>query len=103
MRGKRMIAGGRKPVRDALWPPWPAIRFDPTIKAFYTKLRTARSLAPSRLQTWFKSSMSSFFTIPALAWQLVWSSSGFHRFSFPVAASSAPRIAPVERNGTEFA
>lgn len=40
MRGKRMIAGGRKPVRDALYiAALPAIRFDPTINAFYTSLR----------------------------------------------------------------
>lgn len=40
MRGKRMIAGGRKPVRDALYiAALRAIRFDPTIKAFYTSLR----------------------------------------------------------------
>jgi transposase len=40
MRGKRMIAGGRKPIRDALYvAALPAIRFDPTIKAFYSKLR----------------------------------------------------------------
>lgn len=40
MRGKRMIAGGRKPVRDALYvAALPAIRFDPDIKAFYAKLR----------------------------------------------------------------
>lgn len=35
-----MIAGGRQPVRDALYiAALPAIRFDPNIKAFYTKLR----------------------------------------------------------------
>lgn len=40
MRGKRMIAGGRKPVRDALYiAALPAIRFDPALKAFYTNLR----------------------------------------------------------------
>ena len=40
MRGKRMIAGGRRPVRDALYvAALPAIRFDPVIKAFYTGLR----------------------------------------------------------------
>lgn len=40
MRGKRMIAGGRRPVRDALYiAALPAIRFDPNIKAFYTSLR----------------------------------------------------------------
>ncbi len=40
MRGKRMIAGGRKPVRDALYiAALPAIRFDPNIKAFYAKLK----------------------------------------------------------------
>lgn len=41
MRGKRMIAGGRKAVRDALYvAALPAIRFDPDIKAFYTNLRS---------------------------------------------------------------
>ncbi|MBO0664575.1 IS110 family transposase [Jiella sp. MQZ9-1] len=41
MRGKRMIAGGRKPVRDALYiAALPAIRFDPAIKAFYANLRS---------------------------------------------------------------
>ncbi len=41
MRGKRMISGGRKPVRDALYiAALPAIRFDPDIKAYYAKLRT---------------------------------------------------------------
>jgi len=40
MRGKRMIAGGRKTVRNALYlAALPAIRFDPVIKAFYKKLR----------------------------------------------------------------
>lgn len=40
MRGKRMIAGGRKPVRDALYiAAMPAIRFDPAMKAFYTSLK----------------------------------------------------------------
>lgn len=40
MRGKRMISGGRKPVRDALYiAALPAIRFEPDIKAFYAKLR----------------------------------------------------------------
>lgn len=40
MRGKRMISGGRKPVRDALYiAALPAIRFDPEIKAFYAKLK----------------------------------------------------------------
>lgn len=42
MRGKRMISGGRKPVRDALYiAALPAIRFDPLIKAFYAKLRAS--------------------------------------------------------------
>lgn len=42
MRGKRTIAGGRKHVRDALYvAALPAIRFDPTIKAFYSKLRAS--------------------------------------------------------------
>jgi transposase len=40
MRGKRMIAGGRQPVRDALYiAALPAIRFDPAMKAVYTNLR----------------------------------------------------------------
>lgn len=40
MRGKRMIAGGRKPVRDAPYiPSLPAI-LDPAIKAFCTNLRS---------------------------------------------------------------
>lgn len=40
MRGKRMIAGGRRSVRDALYvAALPAIRFDPDIKAYYTALR----------------------------------------------------------------
>lgn len=40
MRGKRMISGGRKPVRDALYiAALPAIRFEPEIKTFYAKLR----------------------------------------------------------------
>ncbi|MCV6547949.1 MAG: IS110 family transposase [Cohaesibacter sp.] len=40
MRGKRMIAGGRKQIRDALYvAALPAIRFDPNMKAFYEKLR----------------------------------------------------------------
>lgn len=42
MRGRRMIAGGRKPVRDALYmAALPAIRFDPVIKAFFQKLTKA--------------------------------------------------------------
>jgi transposase len=41
MRGKRMIAGGRKPVRDALYiAALPAIRFDPDIRAFFEKLKS---------------------------------------------------------------
>ena len=40
MRGKRMIAGGRQPVRDALYvAALPAIRFDPAIKAFFMHLK----------------------------------------------------------------
>lgn len=40
MRGKRMIAGGRQPVRDALYvAALPAIRFDPATKAFFMHLR----------------------------------------------------------------
>jgi transposase len=42
LRGRRMIAGGRKPVRDALYvAALPAIRFDPHMKAFYAKLRAS--------------------------------------------------------------
>lgn len=41
MRGKRMISGGRRQVRDALYiAALPAIRFDPDIKAFYKRLKT---------------------------------------------------------------
>ncbi len=40
MRGKRMIAGGRKPVRDALYiASLPAIRFDPVLKAVFERLK----------------------------------------------------------------
>lgn len=40
MRGKRMIAGGRKPVRDALYiAALPAIRFDPAMKAVFERLK----------------------------------------------------------------
>lgn len=40
LRGKRMIAGGRQPVRNALFiAALPAIRFDPVMKAFYHRLR----------------------------------------------------------------
>nr|WP_234910919.1 transposase [Rhizobium skierniewicense] len=40
MRGKRMIAGGRKPVRDALYiAALPAIRFDPNMKAIFDRLK----------------------------------------------------------------
>lgn len=40
MRGKRMIAGGRKPVRDALYiAALPAIRFDPAMKAIFQRLK----------------------------------------------------------------
>lgn len=40
MRGKRMIAGGRKPVRDALYiAALPAIRFDPDMRAFFKRLK----------------------------------------------------------------
>lgn len=40
MRGKRMIAGGRKTVRDALYvAALPAIRFDPAMKAFFLRLK----------------------------------------------------------------
>lgn len=40
MRGKRTIAGGRKPVRDALYlAALPAIRFDPVMKAAFEKLK----------------------------------------------------------------
>lgn len=41
MRGKRMIAGGRRPIRDALYvAALSAIRFEPTIKAFNANLRS---------------------------------------------------------------
>ena len=40
MRGKRMIAGGRRPVRDALYvAALPAIRFDPHMKALFQRLK----------------------------------------------------------------
>lgn len=40
MRGKRMIAGGRRHLRDALYvAALPAIRFDPDMKAFFTRLK----------------------------------------------------------------
>ena len=40
MRGKRMIAGGRRHVRDALYvAALPAIRFDPDMKAFFQRLK----------------------------------------------------------------
>ncbi|UDF30272.1 UNVERIFIED_ORG: IS110 family transposase (plasmid) [Roseateles sp. XES5] len=40
MRGKRMIAGGRRPVRDALYiAALPAIRFDPDMKALFQRLK----------------------------------------------------------------
>lgn len=40
MRGKRVIAGGRKPVRDALYiAAMPAIRFDPHMKALFQRLK----------------------------------------------------------------
>ena len=40
MRGKRMIAGGRRPVRDALYvAALPAIRFDPDMKALFLRLK----------------------------------------------------------------
>lgn len=40
MRGKRMITGGRKPVRDALYiAALPAIRFDPARKAVFDRLK----------------------------------------------------------------
>ncbi len=40
MRGKRMIAGGRRPVRDALYiAALPAIRFDPDMKALFERLK----------------------------------------------------------------
>jgi len=42
LRGKRMITGGRKPVRNALFMAATAARrFNPTIKAFYLRLRAA--------------------------------------------------------------
>lgn len=40
MRGKRMISGGRRQIRDALYvAALPAIRFDPKMKAFYARLK----------------------------------------------------------------
>ena len=40
MRAKRMIAGGRRPVRDALSvAALPAIRFDPDMKALFQRLK----------------------------------------------------------------
>jgi transposase len=40
MRGKRMISGGRRPVRDALYiAALPAIRFDPDMKALFQRLK----------------------------------------------------------------
>lgn len=40
MRGKRMIAGGRRHLRDALYlAALPAIRFDPAMKAFFQHLK----------------------------------------------------------------
>ena len=40
IRGKRMITGGRQPVRDALYiAALPAIRFDPAMKAFFMHLK----------------------------------------------------------------
>ncbi|MEH3110585.1 MAG: IS110 family transposase [Agrobacterium cavarae] len=40
MRGKRMISGGRKPIRDALYiAALPAIRFDPNMKAVFQRLK----------------------------------------------------------------
>ncbi|APX70734.1 MULTISPECIES: IS110 family transposase [unclassified Brucella] len=40
MRGKRMIAGGRRHLRDALYVAvLPAIRFDPDMKAFFLRLK----------------------------------------------------------------
>lgn len=40
MRGKRMIIGGRKPIRDALYlAALPAIRFDPVMKAVFDRLK----------------------------------------------------------------
>jgi len=40
MRGKRMIMGGRKPIRDALYvAALPAIRFDPVMKAVFDRLK----------------------------------------------------------------
>ncbi len=42
MPGRRMIAGGKKPVRDARYiATLPAIRFDPEIKAFFAELTNA--------------------------------------------------------------
>ena len=45
MRGKRMIAGGRRPIRDALYvAALSAIRFEPAIKAFNANLRNRGKL-----------------------------------------------------------
>ena len=42
MRGKRSVWGGRADVRSALYmAALSAVRFDPTIKAFYERLRAA--------------------------------------------------------------
>jgi transposase len=41
LRGKRMIAGGRKPVRAALYiAALPTIRFDPDMKALFERLKS---------------------------------------------------------------
>lgn len=48
MRGKRMIAGGRKTVRNALFmAALPAIRFNPEMKDFYNRLKSKGK--PSKL------------------------------------------------------
>lgn len=50
IRGKRMIAGGRKPVRDALYiAALPAIRFDPAMKAVFQRLKQRASPERSHL------------------------------------------------------
>jgi transposase len=42
LRGRRMIAGGRAEVRSALYlAAWSAVRFNPALKAFYGRLRSA--------------------------------------------------------------
>ncbi|MDQ0563065.1 transposase [Rhizobium mesoamericanum] len=50
MRAERLIAGERKPVRDALCiAALPAIRFDPDMKALFDRLKASESRARSPL------------------------------------------------------